>query len=941
VLFGRGPECEQLLALLAAARAGTSRVLVLEGEPGLGKTALLEFTREHADGARVLSTVGAETESEIPYANLADVFRPVVAAIDELPDRQAAALTGALALGPPEPGDRFAVAAATLSLLGVLATAGPVLVVVDDAQWLDPFSREALAFTANRLHADGVAMLVATRTGTAPSAFARHEVLRLRGLDDGAARELVRSGGRRLGPVVSARLVAEAGGNPLALRELPGLLAPDELAVWSRGREPLPIAAALQEAFGDRVGDLPQDTREALLLVATLGPVPFEVADRVLADAGLPGTALEPAEAAGLLVEDGDRYEFRHPLMRAAVYQRAPRLQRRRAHRLAAAGLAGSSSPAALERRSWHLVAAGGSADESLARALEQAAAEELARSSFAVASKLMERSAQLTPDEARVAPRLFAAADSARLAGTTEDAHRLLLQARDLSKDPQLSVAITYYLARIEIWRGSAASGRDTLVELAGLVEPFDAEVAARMLSDAALASVENGDFTRAAATSSRAQEIAPAAAPLASVAVHALALGLVGDVGAARSLLTAHAEGFDEVDATVFSSSTARSSSANDQLALVAALAHLAIEDVDRAGTLLERAVHQARDHDAIGVLPFRLGRLAWVQLWQGRWSAARASAAEAVLLADDTGWTAERPSSLAAMARVEAAMGLVGDCRAHAGEADRAAQARGTRPYSMHARVALGLLALTLGDDAAAVEQLEEVDRFAQETGLRDTPLLWWSADLVEAYVRQHRTADALRVLARLEAGVDPAERPAAAAVLTRARALVHPGEWEQHLGEALRLHQRHPMPFEQARTQLLLGIHLRRQRLRGDARPHLAAALETFGRLGAAPWAERARGELVASGVAVAARPADLTALTPQEFQVAQNVARGLSNREVAAAMFLSVKTVEYHLANVFHKLGLRRRSQLAVLVAHGEPSAAPGVAQRPAGTLARH
>jgi DNA-binding CsgD family transcriptional regulator len=289
---------------------------------------------------------------------------------------------------------------------------------------------------------------------------------------------------------------------------------------------------------------------------------------------------------------------------------------------------------------------------------------------------------------------------------------------------------------------------------------------------------------------------------------------------------------------------------------------------------------------------------------------------------------------------MARVEAAMGLVEDCRTHAREADLAAQARGTRPYSMHARVALGLLSLTLGDDAAAVEQLEEVDHFAEETGLRDTPLLGWSGDLLEAYVRQHRTVDATRVLVRLEAGVDPAQRPAAAAVLARSRALVRPTEWEEHLVEALRLHQLRVMPFEQARTQLLLGAHLRRQRHRGDARPHLAAALETFERLGAAPWAERARLELGAAGVAVTARRTDLTILTPQEFQVAQNVARGLSNREVAAAMFLSVKTVEYHLGNVFHKLGIRRRSQLAVLVAHGEP-AGPGVPQQRAGTLAPH
>jgi DNA-binding CsgD family transcriptional regulator len=707
--------------------------------------------------------------------------------------------------------------------------------------------------------------------------------------------------------------------------------------VWSRGQDPIPIATALQSAFGDRVEGLPVETQDALLLVATLGPVRLEVAEQALRDAGLAVGALEPAERSGLLVEVGDRFEFRHPLVRAAVYSRASAGGRRRAHLRAAEALAGTAAPNALERRSWHLVAAGGAADEALARTLEDAATEELQRSGFAVASTLMERSAQLTALDERRAPRLFQAADCARLAGATDDAHRLLVRALEVAQDPRLRVAIEYYLARIELWRGSATTGRDGLLGLAALVEPFDAEVAGRMLSDAALASVEIGDFALAVETSAHAVRIAPATStgpgtppttPLPVVAVHALALGLVGDTGTARALLGAQAAALDLVDAHVFSSSSSAGSSAEDQLALVAALAHLAIEDVERAGTLLERSVLQARQHDAMGVLPFRLGRLAWVQLWQGRWTAARASAAEADALATDTGWVAERPSSLAAMARVEAAMGLGVECRAHAAAAEQAAGVRGTRPYAMHARLALGLLALTLGEDAAALEHLEAVDRFAAETGLRDTPLLWWSGDLVEAYVRRHRVDDAARVLARLEAGADPAGRPVAGAVLARCRALVRPAEAEQHLAEALRLHGLAPMPFEQARTQLQLGLHLRRRRLRGEARAPLGSALETFERLGAAPWAERARVELGAAGVTLDARPTGLTALTPQEFQVAQHVALGQSNREVAAAMFLSVKTVEYHLANVFHKLGVRRRSQVALVVARGEPSPGP-------------
>jgi DNA-binding CsgD family transcriptional regulator len=931
MLLGRAAECEQLVELLDTARRGTSGVLVITGEPGVGKSALLEYARGHTD-ALVLSAVGAETESEIPYAALADVFRSVLDQIEQLPPRQAEALSGALALGTARAGDRFGVAAATLSLLGTLASAGPVVVLVDDAQWIDYFSCEALAFTANRLGAEGITLLLSMREGsTNQAAFARHPLLAMTGLDDTSARQLIVSRGQNLGPMVTARLIAEAGGNPLALRELPALLAPDELAVWGRGLDPMPIDSVLQEAFSTQVRDLPAQTQQSLLLVATLGSVPYEVVEQAMAEQGLDHAAVEAAEQAGLLVNTGGRWSFRHPLMRAAVYHSAPRSRQRRAHLSAATALESSAVPNALERRSWHLVSAGGSADESLARTLEDAGEEELARSNFAVASKLFERSAQLTTLADRLAPRLLRSADSSRLAGAIEDTVRLLERAKEVATAPEVKVAVDYYLSRIEIWRGTPTLGRDQVLGLANLVEPFNTEVAAQMFSDAALASVEIGDFAVASDSSERAIALltTETEAPLATVAVRALVLGLRGEMAPAHDLLSEHAEGFDTADALAISQPSTKRSSANDQLSLVAALAHLAIEEADRAGTLLERAVTQARDYTAIGVLPFRLGRLAWVQYWQGRWAASRSSAAEALLLAEDTGWVAERPNSLAAMARIEAAMGLADECRQHAELAAEAAAGRGTRPNAMYARGALGLLELSLGNDADAVDHLEQVAAFADECDLTDTPLLWWSGDLIEAYAQQGRNADAARVLARLEARVEVSRRPVAAAVLSRCRAILDPTEAEHHLTEALRLHEHSGMPFEQARTELRLGIHLRRQRLRGEAQTQLESALATFERLGAAPWRDRARAELEASGVHLGERPTDLASLTPQEFQVAQNVARGMSNREIAAAMFLSVKTVEYHLGNAFHKLDVQRRSQLAILVSqHDRDPVAP-------------
>lgn len=927
MLIGRDGECEQLLQLLHDGRNGRGRMLVITGDAGVGKSTLLEFARSHSEGALILSAVGAETESEIPYVNLSDVFRPVIDEIAQLPPRQAEALSGALALGPDRAGDRFGVAAATLSLFGVLADARPVVVIIDDAQWIDYFSSEALAFAAKRLKGSAITFLVSMRSETATSSpFRREQTLALSGLDTSSARELLRQTGRRLGPAATARLISEAGGNPLALRELPSLLSPEDLAVWSRGLEPLPIDSVLQEAFSDRARDLPAETQDVLLLIATLGSVPFEVVERAMHAQGVSKAALEDAEQAGLMVEEGGRWQLRHPLLRAAVYQAASPSRRRRTHLLAAAVLERVEVPNALERRSWHLVSAGGTADDALARTLETASTEELSRANFAVASKLLERSASLTATRADVAPRLLRAADSARLAGAIDDAQRLLVRALELAADRELTVAIEYYLSRIEVWRGTAIAGRNRLVDLANVVQPVDGVMAARMLSDAALASIEIGEVAQAAEMSERALGLLAAngTTSLETAMVRALVLGARGEVAEARALLTQHARQLDEVDALAFSATSPNRSSANDQLGLVAALAHLAVEEPDRAEALLERAVGHARDESAIGVLPFRLGRLAWVQVWQGRWAAARASATEALQLADDTGWVAERPSSLSALARVEAAIGLDADCRAHVAQAEEAADRRGVRPYYESARAALGLLELTRGNGRAALLHLEQVADFTEGTGLADTPLMWWSGDLIEAYVSQERFADAYRVLSRLETGLNASARPVAAAVVARSRALLESEDFERHMAEALRWHAQSSMPFERARTELRLGSHLRRHQHRVQARAYLDSALATFGRLGAAPWRERTLAELEATGVHLGERSTELGRLTPQEFQVAQYVARGLSNREVATAMFLSVKTIEYHLGNTFHKLGIRRRSQLTMLVAQQDP-----------------
>lgn len=914
MLVGRDGELAVISGLLADAHQGCSGVLVISGEAGIGKSYLLKQVLDLSAGP-ILSTVGVEGESDIPFANLADVFRPVHSVLAEIPQRQAAALASVLAIGPPAPADRFAVAVAALSTFGALAGRGPLVVTVDDAQWVDRASLDVLTFVARRLEAEGVVMIFAMREGAAGSPVPQLDHfprMRLGGLDDVAARQLVRgSATRPLSEPAITRLISEAGGNPLALRELPKHLTPAQLALWMRGMSPLPIDSLLEKAFCGSAQDLPAATQDALLLLATLGGVPQAVLDRALRVAGLEQDALDPAEKAGLINEIDGSLVFRHPLVRSAIYQTASSGERRRAHLYAAEALARSASLGSLERRAWHLIAAGESEDEELAATLDKAASAEADANNFAVASILFQRSAQLTPVDGPAAWRLVQAADNARLSGDILGAADLLQQALPLSGEPGLSTAIRYYLLRIAVWTRDPVAGRDDLMRLAAAVEVADPDQAVAILTDAALVSVQLGQFSAALEASARALTLVAAAqngVPLSAAVLRALVLAAVGNADGAHELLDGREQEVDTVDPLT--------TELSDQLPLMLGLVPLVLEDVERATQLLERAVGGARQRSAAGVLPFRLGRLASAYFWRGRWSAGEATAHEALTLADDTGWVSARPDSLTTLARIEAATGRADQCRRHATEALLYAEAVGTRPHLAYAHAALGLLELTLSDYRAAIDQFEAVAELTNQMGIVDSPLVWWSSDLIEAYLQEGLDGPARDVWKRLAESAACSRTPTARAVTARCRALLEPHSYEAHLTEALRWHARSSVPFEHARTQLLFGAELRRARKRAAAQQQLRSALATFDRLGAAQWAQRARIMLGSSPVA----PSDQGTghLTPQELQVALAAARGLANREIAADLFLSVKTVEFHLSNVFHKLGINRRAKLAAM-----------------------
>jgi DNA-binding CsgD family transcriptional regulator len=867
----------------------------------------------------VLSTVGLESESDIAYINLADVFRHHYSYLNTIPDRQADALASVFALGPSKPADRLTAGVATLNLLAAIAADGPVLVTIDDAQWVDTASFEALTFAGNRVEVEGVVLMFAVRAGhPAAQQLSRFRTLPLSGLDTSAARALVEQAGfKAVSEASKSRLVAESGGNPLALLTLPATMKADDFAMWALGAEPLPISSVLEEAFCGSIRVLPDPTRRALHLLAIMGSSGIlKHFGSALAAESLSVDDLDPAEDAGLITYRNGLPEFRHPLVRAAAYRTSSSAARRHAHLLAAQILEQSTSATDLERRAWHLVAARTAANEALARTFQIAADNEFAAGNFTVAGKLYKRSSELTPPGDSAMRRMLQAANALRLAGAIDEARPLLRDALRLGENPDLRAAIEYAHYRLEVWRGAMIEGRDGLLKVGTAAARHHLVQAAEILGDAAFASVVIGDLPTARVTAKQAIQLAADPGhdpPLKIAATSALVHALSGDPVAARSLIHHRTAEIDALDALGIDFVY--------QVPLELSIAHLAVEEADRARVVLVRAVQGARDRGAAGLLPFRLSRLALIEFWQGRWANALATVHEALRLSDDTGWVTERASSLATLARIEALNGHPEEARTHAIEAIATSKAVGARAYLALGQIALGVLELTAGNSSKAISHFQEVSAFSDEVDFNNSPVIWWSGDLIECYVVEGIEDEARRELSRLEKAAANPDMHTTAAVAARSRALLEPAAFEEHMTKALRLHSLSDMPFEQARTELIVGYHLRRHHQPSKARARLRAALAIFERLGAPDWANRTRSELKATGVRVLQpATAGLATLTPQELQVALAVARGHSNREIAGLLFLSTKTIEFHLRNVFQKLGINRRTRLAVLVA---------------------
>jgi len=902
MLYGRDAERSAVTALLDAARNSRSGVLVLRGQAGAGKSALLQDAVEQASDLQVLEARGIESEAELAFAGLHQLLRPILGQVDRLPGPQATALRAAFGLEQGRVDDRFLVSVAVLSLLAEAAERRPVLCVVDDAHWLDEASANALFFVARRLEAEGVVVLFAARDGD-PRRFGAVGLpeLEIGGLDGVAvAALLAERAAVPVDPQVRDRLLERTGGNPLALVELPSVLTSDQLS----GTQPLPLRLPLtdgvEHAFLERVRRLPDDAQALLLIAAAEDTGRQATVTAAAATLGVGVAALDAAETAGLVRVRAGAIAFPHPLVRSAVYQGATSSQRRQAHR-ALAGAADREGDA--DRRAWHLAAAAVEPDQRVVRELDAAAERALGRGGFEAASSALERAATLTADPGARGRRLVAAAEHAWAAGQLGRTTGLLEAARPLATEPLLRADVGRLRGWLEISVGSVAAAQPILVQAALDAAPVDPGRARRILAGAAEAAWLEADRNAGADLSRAAARVGPADSAhdryFADLTAGFLAF-LEDDLAAGTRLLT------DAIE-------LAGRLRDPDLLSLAAHHAFYVGDDT-AAYQLNVRVAASARAGGKAAELLFTLPRLAQAELLTGRWAAAAASAGEAVRLAAETGQPALSALPLAWLTLLAALKGDEGAFWSRVAETEQVTAASALGVFQGAVRDIIGW--------ARAVQKAATARPASAGTLLGELrhPVVVTMASLdgVEAAVHAGRRNSALGWLRGMEAFATHTAAPWAQARVTHAHGLLSEGHVaEGRFQEALDHHRRARRPFERARTELAYGELLRRARRRVDARAHLEAALDTFEDLGAAPWAERARLELRASGQAARRRdPSTLLQLTPQELQVARFVATGLPTREVAAQLFLSPRTVEFHLRNVFAKLGISSRSQLA-------------------------
>jgi DNA-binding CsgD family transcriptional regulator len=900
MLIGRQDEQRTLDALLAGARVGHSGVLVLSGDAGIGKSALLAHARTAADGFRLLETVGTTVEHDLPFAGLAMVLRPLLGGLDDLPAPQAQALGVALALREGGTADRFAVSAAALTMTTRAAESTPLGLVIDDAHLLDTPSAQALAFVARRLLVDAVFVLAAVRPGVT-DVWKGLPTLDLDPLGTGAAEELADLvAPDALTAEQRRRITSLSAGNPLAIRSLAqepsGVTAtPDGLAAA--------VPRVVAEAFARRTAALRADEVRVLqLVVIASGDVPTVAA--ACAAEGLSLDLLGRAEALGVVTVSPYRVELSHPLVASAVYAGIAPDERRRLHALVADSLA----PSEVDRRAWHRSEAVLGTDDDVAAELAEVGLRASARGAFAVASSAQERAATLSSDPDARANRFLAAGEAAWLAGEDARAPALLGEAARHAPDAVGRARALAMAGQVAARGGSLAQARDLLMAAAHDAEDDAPDEALLMYAAAVDACFYLLDAAGAFAAARRAADLLARDGhpPGGASAIAAIAIGMgrivAGEPGA--SWLRTGVDALSRADVAGPETDWA-----------VTGLLYL--RETGAARDLLRDTIEGRRGRSLLGQLPHLLFHLARSDATTDRWSHAESLYGEAVELARELGQLTELGASLAGLAAVRARQGRAEECRRLAVEATEVGLGRDVRMVAAWTGFALAELDLSLGDVGSAVAGFTALSHLLDGLGVGD-PDLWPGPELVEALLR---AGERERAVAVEQAFAGRASRKGQAwslARAARARALLaHDDDLDERFGEALRLHDVGPDTFERARTLMSYGARLRRARRRVDARVHLQEARAAFDALGARRWSDVVTAELEATGLRARARTTGpVLELTARELQIAQLLAEGRTTREAAAALFLSPKTVEYHLRHVYTKLDIASRAELA-------------------------
>ncbi|HXD63858.1 MAG TPA: LuxR C-terminal-related transcriptional regulator [Solirubrobacteraceae bacterium] len=909
-LPGRDAAVSAIRDVLATARTA-ARGALITGAPGLGKSTLLHTAQTMAGDARVLQATGFPLEADVPFAGLHQLIGPLLPLDRSVPARQREVLESALFMGHSTAHGDLGVAAALLAVLGAAAEHDPVLILVDDAQWVDQPSLQALLFAFRRLADEAVALIAGARPLEAdhPVRLAGLRPIELAPLDVAAAVEVAQAhAASRMTPSQLARVTQLAAGVPLALVQLAEM--DYDLVALPGGTGP--VTGLVERLFGRRVQQLSAPAAMVSLIVALDEPAELDAFVRAADALNAGAAAWEETERRGVLRLSEGHADFTHPLLREAVLQLAGAARRRRAHTALARAM---SERGDSFRGAWHRAAGIVGADESAAAELERAAAGFRDRSGHRTAARALARAAQLSESVGERARRLLLAGDSACHAGDADWAAELAAEARADAPARAQRARAELLLGHADAWRGSMEMARRRYERVADEIDDVDPELAALALVDAAGVGIVAGDLAAADAHAFRAAEIDPQALTPAGRVKVVETLGflhaVLGRTDAARPLLEEAAAWYERMPERFG--------------AEYGAEALVWLGNYSRARSLLDDLAADARRMGAGLLLTQTLVLRAELGYRTGAWPAALADVHEAVELATDAGQSVHLAYALAGRAILHVVAGAEDAARRDAARAAEGARRHALRVVEESAAFALGALELAAGHPDQALVHLLPLDVAVASTGRGEPAVSLWPAELVEALIGADRHREAAQVLERLDGQAHQTGGDWARGIVDRYRGVLAADDrFDDHFARASAAHAASGMPFELARTRFLYGRRLRRAGRRVEARAQLRSASASFETLGAATWAQLAARELAGSGERLRRGPtADRDELTPQERQIASVIAGGASNRDAAARLFLSPKTIETHLTRIYRKLGVSSRSQLAVLVGTGE------------------